>query len=298
MTAPTDPAPVVPVAVPVAAEQSNTLAYAPVARSAKRPAGVIVAGLFTTALSLLGIYLLDVFYDVSVMGWYANYVIPVGALLVGVCAGLGYGITSWITGVRIHKQLLWLIVLLQVWAYFAAEYVSFRAMGPLINKQTGAVLTFPHYYHVTAVNWAWKDEHTDKVGEPLGMAGYFFRLLEVVGFVGGSLIVPAALIKTPYCELCQAYMKTKTLLHLPAGPPARRIKKKDTVAMEAYQQELRAGMEQAETKLNELADAASAGDAPKFSEQIAAHLPTSKAAAKLPVRVRLNLVRCKLCASG
>ena len=49
------------------------------------------------------------------------------------------------------------------------------------------------------------------------MWGYFFRLLEILGFVGGSLIAPAALGAAAYCDLCQVYMKTKLFAKLPAS---------------------------------------------------------------------------------
>src|SRR5438045_3862552 len=80
---------------------------------------VLICGLITTALALLGIYLLDRNTDgVHIMGWYANYVIPAGALLVGIAASSGYGVGSWFSGIRITRSLLWTMCVLQVIAYF------------------------------------------------------------------------------------------------------------------------------------------------------------------------------------
>src|SRR5438270_12352272 len=87
---------------------------------------VLQCGITTSVLALAGVYWLDKnATDFHIMGWYANYVIPAGALLVGLVAGSGYGIASWVTGVRISRRLLWTVVLLQTWAYVGAEYVEY-----------------------------------------------------------------------------------------------------------------------------------------------------------------------------
>jgi hypothetical protein len=55
---------------------------------------VILAGLLTTALALLGVYVLDAKGDFNIMGWHLNYVIPGGAIIVGLVASSGYGVAS------------------------------------------------------------------------------------------------------------------------------------------------------------------------------------------------------------
>ena len=71
------------------------------------PNRVLIAGVTTTVLALLGVWWLDNnTTDFHVMGWYGNYVIPAGALLVGMAAGSGYGIASYLTGFRIRRGLL------------------------------------------------------------------------------------------------------------------------------------------------------------------------------------------------
>ena len=60
---------------------------------------VVIAGVVTTTLALLGVWWLDNnTTDFNIMGWYGNYVIPAGALIVGAVAGSGYGIASYLTG--------------------------------------------------------------------------------------------------------------------------------------------------------------------------------------------------------
>ena len=56
---------------------------------------VLFSGLATSALTLLGIYLIDASgADFHIMGLYADYIIPAGAMIAGVAASSGYGIAS------------------------------------------------------------------------------------------------------------------------------------------------------------------------------------------------------------
>ena len=255
---------------------------------------MLLAGLATTATALVGVYLLDRNSEMNVMGWYANYVIPIGALLVGLVAGSGYGIASWAAGVKIRRGLLLAILGLQVLAYFSAQYIEFRGHGDLYDKSTGRVVTFPEYFHLVTMNFAWKGK--DGVpGEPLGAAGYFFKLLEIAGFAAGGLIAPAVLLKHPYCELCQVYMKRQSLAVLPAAVPARKVK--DPAARAAYDEEQRRTRRQADQHYADLKQAAGAGDVGTFRQWIVAAAGT-KAAAKLPARLAVDLIHCRNCYSG
>src|SRR5215471_4983617 len=183
-------------------------------RAGQRGAGpVLLAGLVTTALALLGVWWLDNHTDdFQVMGWYGDYVIPMGAILIGLAAGSGYGIASYLTGFRIRKRLLWIVLVVQISGYVAAQYLEFRSLtreGPLINAE-GEELTFVRSYHLRAVGFAWKDDH-GKPGTPLGQWGYFFLGLGVLGFAAGGVLAPAVLMKAPYCARCELYMKIRTL---------------------------------------------------------------------------------------
>src|SRR5258708_3259201 len=165
---------------------------------------VILAGLASTALALVGVYILDVrASDFHIMGWYADYVLPVGALIVGVAASSGYGLASWFSGVKITRTLLLIVLALQLGAYFAALYIEFANLH-LVHRLDGSQVGFFEYYDFIARGFAWKQSN-GSTGEPLGLWGYFFRGLEVVGFVGGSLIAPLALFKARYCAECQRY---------------------------------------------------------------------------------------------
>src|SRR4051812_17886967 len=86
------------------------LVYAPPGQTTKMPFVVLASGLTTTTVALFGAWAAQKYGDENIMGWYANLVIPVGALLIGLVASSGYGIASWFSGVKIHRWLLGLIL--------------------------------------------------------------------------------------------------------------------------------------------------------------------------------------------
>lgn len=283
---------------------AKTLQTAPLSRSAEP---VIGGGLVTTLLTLgLLLYLTHIGSDFRPMSLYADYVLPVGALYVGLAAGSGYGLMSYWSGVRIQRRLLITIVVLQLLAYFAAEYIEYvdvlrraaAAMHVTPKVSAYSPLNFLHYFQYKAESFAWKHEHSEQVGEALGKGGYFFVLLGIAGFVGGGLVAPLICLAVPYCEGCQRYMKTRQLGLIPASLPLRKISKADV----AGQQQFRAQMEQAATTGTEhgvaLRTAAEAGDLPQFRSVSAAAFGKTREVTKLPVRLKVDLVHCPSCRRG
>ena len=258
---------------------------------------VLFCGLATTAFALFGVYLLDrSATDFHIMGWYANYILPIGALIVGVAASSGYGLASWFSGVKISRALLWMVLGLQLLAYFSAQYIEFKSLH-LTHRASGAPVGFFEYYDMVARAFAWKQDNGQS-GEPLGMWGYAFRGLEMLGFVGGGLIIPAVMRKAPYCQACQRYMRTQQITLFPGSVPARKVKKSDAAAMSAYAAEQQQAFDKGKQTWESLRQLAADVKAPEFKTKLAELESGKKAAAKLPQRFSLKLVRCKRCASG
>lgn len=263
---------------------------------------VLVAGVVTTALALLGVWWLDNnTKDFHIMGWYADYVLPAGALIVGIAAGTGYGFASYLTGLRIRRGLLLAVLGLQLAGYAGAQYLEFQSLmreGPIVDEN-GEALTFARYYHIRATSFAWNDH--GKQGEPLGGWGYFFLGLGVVGFALGGVLAPAALMKMAYCERCALYMKSRPLAWVPASIPTRRVSKKDSAAQAAYAEEQQRAATGASTVLARVNELAARGDALALRAALADH-PASGGDARrvnrLPARLRMRLVRCRQCGEG
>lgn len=192
---------------------------APPASPPRRPvAPVLISGLSTSVFALLGIWSINkVTDDFNVMGWYAWYVLPVGALLVGALSATGYGFASWRSGVKISRGLLWAVLGLQVLAYFAAQYVSFIEEIAAWEARGYAVeLGFFQWFDETARSFAWK-ESGGGAGTALGAWGYAFRVLEIAGFALGGAFVPLMLGAKPYCDGCQRYRRSLKQIVLPVG---------------------------------------------------------------------------------
>jgi hypothetical protein len=265
-------------------------------RPEKQEGVVLCSGLATSALALFGIYLINrTTDDVNIMGWYANYVIPIGAILVGLVAGSGYGVASWVTGVRITKRLLWIVLILQVLSYFAAEHIQFASLGLL--HEDGTKVGFFEYYDMMARSFAWKQKD-GSMGQPLGAWGYFFQALAVIGFCVGGVIVPAILKAHPYCQNCQIYMRKKALGFIPAGIPAKKIKKTDTAALAEYASADEAVAREAQVRLEQLVQWGKDGNTAEFTAFIRDLATHKKETAKLPRRIGIELVSCKSCWSG
>jgi hypothetical protein len=258
---------------------------------------VLASGLATSALALLGVYLLDRYTDeFHIMGWYANYVLPVGAVIVGLVAACGYGIASWVSGIKITKRLLWLVVVFQIGSYFAAQYIEFKNLH-LVHRSDGSPVGFVEYFDRSARSFAWKQKDGTS-GEPLGAWGYFFRLLEIAGFVGGGLIVPAALWKVPYCQNCQRYMRTRQLGLVPASVPLKKIKKSDAAGQAAHEAEHQSAFDAGVKKVEAIQKLAADGKAADFQKELAGLAGVKKEALKLPRRFNLQLVQCRRCYAG
>jgi len=257
---------------------------------------VLIFGLITTSLALTGIYLLDRSgADFHIMGLYADYVIPAGAIIVGIAASSGYGMASWFSGIKITRNLLWMVVVLQLLAYFAAQYIEFNSLHLL--HRDGSAVGFFEYYDLVARSFAWKQSN-GSMGQPLGAWGYFFRGLEVLGFVAGGLIVPLALCKAPYCPACQLYMKTRQLGLVPASVPVKKVKKSDEAGKAAYEAERHLALDNGKQTLTTFQQLATSNNTAEFRKKVEELQSGKKQAGKLPGRFSLQLVHCKRCYSG
>ena len=273
----------------------------PLPQQPPRPIGrgrlfVLQTGLVTTALTLVAVYLLSRWdEDVNVMGWYFWWIVPAGALLVGLAAGSGYGLASRWMGVKIGHRLVLTILALPIGAYAAAQYIEFRSMH-LVYEDTLEPVGFWYYFHAATMAWSWQ-ERGGVAGEPFGMWGYLFRLLEVTGFVAGGLVAPLLAMAQPYCDACQRYKKTKELGLLPASVAPRESDEKDDDARATYAAEQRVALDAGTALYDRLGELAAAGDIAGFRTAFETFQDDEdqRAIAALPIRIKLQLAYCPTC---
>lgn len=262
--------------------------------STKRP-GIIVliGGLATTFLAFFLVSLLTS-ADFNAMGFYINGIIPLGAILVGVLAGSGYGFVSWKTGAKIGGGLLLSVLLLQICNYFVVQYLEFSAVRDALPRNVK--ITFWEYFDAKTRAFAWVKN--GKLGAAFGIWGYGMRLLEIAGFALGGLIVPAVLGSLPYCDECRVYKKTQRWARLPAGVEIRRIKKKDLEGQAEYEREQEAALEQANKRAAELVDRIEVGDAKGFAAQLHETAIASTDAITLTHHLTVDVQVCPRCSAG
>jgi hypothetical protein len=258
---------------------------------------VLLGGAVTIALALAGVWLASRSGE-NVMGWYANYVIPMGAILVGLVASSGFGIASYASGTKVTGGLLLAVVALLLGGYWLAQYLAFLVAFP-----DGAVLAngepagFFDYYDAVTRSFHWV-EH-GRPGKPFGALGYLMRLGEIVGFTGGGVIIPFALRKLPYCDACRVYMKSPLVARIPAGIAWKKVNAKKQ-PQEAQAQDLRArqALEDGQAKLQAVL-AAAAKDGPSLEQALAEHgTVKDRSVEKLSARIWVHLVHCRRCGQG
>jgi len=255
---------------------------------------VIAAGLFTTVIMLFIVFWLPrQIKDFDIMGWYGLFIVPVGAILVGIGAGSGYGLMSWFKGRKITGSLLAVIVALLALAYAAAQWVEFKSL----NLERYGV-DFFKYFDVTTRSMTFKAGHSSTPSGSLGLLGYLFRLLELAGFSLGGLFIPIMLRAKPYCENCLVYMRKGSRWWLPAAVPTQKISKKDPVAMQAYQREMDEAHKKGAGIINSLIAAVKERDVSTFRSLLRDNGVDAKAARKLFRSFFLTLHSCPQCRSG
>ena len=239
------------------------------AASDRRIVWVVAAGLATSAGALAAVFALAR-HGTNLMGMYADYVLPWGALLVGVVASSGYGIAAWRIGCKLGKGQVWLVVGLLAASYLGAQYVEYR------HELPGGGLGFWAWFDAVTRAFAWDKSFDGTAGSALGGLGYGLRALEIAGFVGGGVVVPLALRRKPYCHACRSFRRTRRLALIPGG---------------------HAGDDAAREALSSVLAAAGRGDRAGFERKVA-RSSVDRRRLGAASRIALDVVRCPRCGGG
>jgi hypothetical protein len=239
----------------------------------RRDVMVVTSGLATTALAFACVWGAAA-AGVQLMGYYVLlwHIIPIpaGAFAVGLIASVGYGAASYLTQRKVSGYLLSSILELLLVSYVIAQYLHYRSAVSGLGDEAVGFLTF---FDRTTRAFAWNGG-----GGPIGELGYAIRALEIAGFVGGGLVVPAVLRKKPYCDRCRCYRHSKYVAFAPAFD--------DENAAHAHVQAI--------------LRAATAGTVDAIAQAVAVHGPlSSRRAAEDSTRwLSVSLVYCPNCADG
>jgi hypothetical protein len=253
---------------------------------------VLAAGAVTTALSLAAVVALE--GTVSPMGWYADYVIPIGAMLVGLFASSGFALASWLTGTKISGRLLAATLLVLFTGYAAVQWFEYQRLFVHRLGEGGAQVSFFAWFDWVTRTIAFEGKHGEP-GEPLGLLGYGVRVLEVAGFCGGGALIPFVLRKQPYCDTCGLYMRSRELGLMPAGLVPKLFGNKSP-----EREEQRQALVAAARAGSQAIFAAAAKDGTSLRDALSVHAPPSgkKAAGKVESRILFTLASCRRCRRG
>lgn len=164
---------------------------------------ILYGGLATSAGALFLVYLIAK-SGFNLMGLYWFFIVPVGAILVGLVSGVGYAVMSRWTNFRASGTYLWFVVGVSLLTYGASHYVTYQQV--LSNYGiTSDQLSFINYMRVTTESTEMADHDGDN-GFTVGKFGYLLLLLEAVGFSGAAAIPLLIVSQAPYCEDCSRYM--------------------------------------------------------------------------------------------
>jgi len=263
--------------------------------------------MISTSLALVGATWLDRYTkgDFQIFGFYAYGIFPVGALVIGLVAASGYAAAAWFVGIRVSGRLLFGVAILTFVAYLLMHWLEFEAMGPLINRSTNARVGFLEYFDLATRSMrlvsTMSPPRTYNPFQPpepeatLGVLGYGLRLLEVGGFMLGTLCLPLMLRNRRYCDLCEMYYQKTVLAIVPASVALKKTLGIFTPGKVALDGEHALAGERASVIVEELSQLIVAGDSASFRSALSELERGSNAAKKLPRRINVLLSRCPRC---
>jgi len=173
--------------------------------SRRKPSlSILIAGVSSSAICLVLVFLLNK-TGFELMQFYLWYVVPAGALAVGIGSGSGYAIGSRLANVRVSKSFMGLVFVLVLATYVGAQYLTYLHTLDE-NAILRSELSFPRYFQIMSENMTYKSLESDSKETELGKLGYGLQALAAVGFVGGAMVPLLVLRLSSYCPACQMYM--------------------------------------------------------------------------------------------
>ena len=185
----------------------------PIAPSSKSSARLWLEDLVVTAFGMAssgavayGSFYLARYHDFAVYTWTANAIIPIGAIICGFVAAIGYWVGSRLFNHKPTKLLLLNIVLVSVGTFFSIyhlEYTHASYQGQPLEQ----VMSFPDYLQASIENMTYKSSHSWEKPTELGKWGWGAAGLQVLGFCLGGWAVYGILAGTPFCARCSMYFR-------------------------------------------------------------------------------------------
>ena len=270
--------------------------FAPPAASPERsPAPVLLAGAATTAAALAAQYFLNQ-QEINPLGFHLNYIIPAGAIGVGLVATGGFSLAAWKGGHRITGRVLFFCAAVLVAGYFAEQYLEYRQVFPDGRSRAGKAVGFWQFYEVYGRTMRFTSKRAGGAGKSLGVWGLGVLALRVAGFTLGGLVGPFALRTKSYCAPCGRYRNERTLAVVAAGIKPKLFGNDSPERVAQRTEKAQA----AEVLLSAVLADAAKGDGASLTTRLASAGPPDQksAATAADTRLSFSLRACPQCGDG
>ena len=180
----------------------------------RQPGAIVyLSGIATSVLTIFAVKWGNA-HDFYPMGWFVNGILPAGAILVGIVSGVGYAVGSRLLHVKLGGWFLALMFATGVVDYFAVQYLTYTSIIDAAGVPAEAY-SFVDYLRDNAEKMSFRERHgRNEHGSPLGLWGYCFQLLIVLGFAVGAMIPSMIVFGMNYCHRCQVYLKDHRLAYI------------------------------------------------------------------------------------
>lgn len=162
---------------------------------------VTAFGMATSGLVAYGSFYLARYHDFAVYTWMANAIIPIGAIICGFVAAVGYWIGSRLFNHKPTKLLLANIVLVSLGTFFSIYHLDYT------YSTYEEVMSFPDYLVASIEHMTYKSSRSGAQATELGKWGWGAAGLQVLGFCLGGWAVYGILAGTPFCAHCSMYFR-------------------------------------------------------------------------------------------
>jgi hypothetical protein len=136
--------------------------------------------------------------------WMANFIIPIGAILCGAVAAIGYWAGSRLFHHRPTRLLLLNIVIVSLGTFFSIHHLDY-SHGFAGDRPLEEVMTFPDYMIAVTEHMSYRSSSDHDHPTELGKLGWGVAALQVGGFCLGGFFVYGLLVAVPYCNRCSRY---------------------------------------------------------------------------------------------
>lgn len=178
-------------------------------------------GAITSIATAIILFLIEGSFGFSLYTWTFWFVIPVGAILAGFLAAVGYYLGARLFSLRPTPLILLNMVAIYVGTFFLIHFLGYASLE-INGEPVSDYVSFGTYLDILlrhqSVGFYFRHVEVGATGE-LGGWGYAYAVLQIMGFAFGGVAVFGYLSSLPYCDRCSRYLSGRAKQERFAGDP-------------------------------------------------------------------------------